>query len=88
MSNIVTQLNSVQGVLTLHANGKKFTVQIGNDKKFSHELSKALRNGTNPAEALLFLAELGAKIDIRNDTNLKSRDRFKWLEFFGSVVHF
>ncbi len=83
MNGNVKHINLVQGEITLRGNGKKFHAQIHSAQKFSPELERALKREKDPAQALLFLAELGAKLDPRNSGPMKYSDRKKWVEFFG-----
>jgi hypothetical protein len=75
--------NAAHGAIVLYVNGKKYIAEVTGDEKFTHKLNLALKQGSDPAEALLFLAELGAKLFHPENPMLGTKDRAKWQKLFG-----
>jgi hypothetical protein len=79
------QLFTVTGVVTTNANGATMTAGFASDSAFSHELTQALMRGHNPAQALIFLAELAVKnCHPHHCESLSHRDRMEWEMYFGA----
>ncbi len=74
----------VLGVISLQVGKKKYFVNINGNEKFARELGSAVERGKDPAEALFFLAELGATL-YHPDSPLLKRDKARTYEqFFGT----
>lgn len=77
----------VLGSIALQAGDKKYSVNITGSEKFAHELRQAIARGQDPAEALFFLAELGATL-YHPDSPMLGREKARTYEqFFGAVNH-
>lgn len=73
----------VLGAIALQVGGKKYSVNITGTEKFAHELNRAAERGLDPAEALFFLAELGATLYHPDSPMLNSDKARTYEQFFG-----
>lgn len=75
----------VLGAIALRVGDKKYSVNITGSEKFAHELNRAVARGQDPAEALFFLAELGATLYHPDSPMLGSEKARTYEQFFGAV---
>ncbi len=76
----------VLGSIAIQVGDKKYSVNITGSEKFAYELNRAVLRGQDPAEALFFLAELGATL-YHPDSPMLGREKARTYEqFFGAVT--
>lgn len=57
----------MKGKITIEAAGRTFEVEIDGEEYFTADLRLAMRNGRDPAKALLYLADEGSKSSPREE---------------------
>ena len=73
----------VVGAISFQVGQKRYSVNITGSEKFAYQLSRAIELGQDPAEALFFLAELGATLYHPDSPMLNQNKARAYEQFFG-----
>jgi|GEM_PF-3157495 len=73
----------LMGGVTINVDGKSHQSAIVGGEDFSFQLNRALEKSNNPATALLFLAELGARTFRPDSMAMRFSDIERWNQLFG-----